>query len=163
MLLKAFEQFGWTMWMKPARPWGPRPPIRVVAQIDRAFSLPKNHGARNEVFNRGARKIRWIERALGHGQVAGLSDEAGELFVGDRVTIDPKAVNSYFMDGMLFNVELFRTHAKRPTRNPDHVRVPRIAGTTYRGPQVDHRRPRILKCIANTEYRTDLDWSVSPW
>jgi hypothetical protein len=110
---------------------GPRPPIRVVTQIDRAFCPVKNHGARNEVFNRGARKIRWIERALGHGQVAGLSDEAGELFVSDRIAIDPEAVNSYFMDGTLFNVELFRTHAKRPARNPDHVRVPRIARTTH--------------------------------
>ena len=117
--------------MTPTRPWGPRPPIRVVAQIYLAFRPGKNHGARNEVFNRGARKIRWIERALGHSQVAGLSDEAGELFVGDRVTIDPEAVNSYFMDGTLFNVELVRTHAKRPARNPDHVRVPRIARTTY--------------------------------
>jgi hypothetical protein len=101
------------------------------AQIYRAFRPGKNHGARNEVFNRGARKIRWIERALGHGQVAGLGDEAGELFVRNCVAIDPEAVNSYFMDGTLFNVELVRTHAKRPARNPDHVRVPRIAGTTY--------------------------------
>src|SRR5260370_42274191 len=141
MLLKAFEQVGWTIGMKPTRPWDPRPPIRVVAQIDRAFCLVKNHRARNEVFNRGARKIRWIERALGHGQVAGLGDEAGELFVGDRVAIDPEAANSYFMDGTLFDVELVRTHAKRPARNPDHVRVPRIAGTTYRGPSINHRRP----------------------
>src|ERR1700758_3438256 len=141
MLLKAFTQVGWTTWMKPTRPWGPRPPIRVVAQIDRAFCLVKNHGARNEVFNRGARKIRWIERALGHGQVASLSKEACELFVGDRVAIDPEAVNSYFMHGTLFRVELFRTHAKRPAGNPDKVRLPRIARMTYRGIHVDHPRP----------------------
>src|SRR6516225_10160638 len=123
MLLNAFEQIGWTMWMKPARPRSPLPPIRVVAQINRAFCLVKNHGARNEIFNRGTRKIRWIERALGHGQVAGLSDEASELFVGDGAGIDPEAAHSYFMDGTFFNVELFRTHAKRPARNPDHARM----------------------------------------
>jgi hypothetical protein len=61
----------------------------------------KNHGARNEVFNRGARKIRGIERALGESQVAGLGDEAGKLFVRDDVAIDPETVNSYFMDGTL--------------------------------------------------------------
>src|SRR5260370_34953496 len=105
--------------MTPARRWGPPPPVRVVAQIYRAFRPVKNHGTRNEVFNRGARKIRWIERALGHGQVAGLGDEAGELFLGNRVAIDPEATNSYFMDGTLFNVDLFRTHAKRPARNQD--------------------------------------------
>jgi hypothetical protein len=76
------------------------------------------------------KKIRWIERALGHGQVARLSDEAGELLVSHLVAIDPEAVNSYFMDGALFNVELFRTHAKRPARNPDLVRVRRLTRTT---------------------------------
>src|SRR6516162_897014 len=131
MLLKAFKQVGWTTWMMPARPRGPRPPVRVVAQIDRAFCSVKNHGARNEIFNRGARKIRWIKLALRHGPVAGLSDEADELFVGDREAIDPEAANSYLMDGTLFNVELFRTHAKRTARNPDHVLVPRTGRTTY--------------------------------
>src|SRR6516162_9100481 len=126
MLLKPFEPVGPTTWMTPVRSRGPRPPIRVVPQIDRAFCAVKNHRTRNEVFNRGARKIRWIERALGHGQVAGLSDEAGELFVGDGAGIDPEAAHSYFMDGTFFNVELFRTHAKRPARNPDHARMLRI-------------------------------------
>jgi hypothetical protein len=77
--------------MKPTRPWRPSPPIRVVAQIYRAFRPVKNHGARNKVFNRGARKIRGIERALGESQVAGLGDEAGRLFVRDDVAIDPEA------------------------------------------------------------------------
>src|SRR4051812_8754604 len=63
------------------------------------------------------------------------------MFVSDRVAIDPEAVNSYFMNGTLFNVELFRTHVKRSAGNPDHVRGRRITRTAYRGPFTDHRRP----------------------
>lgn len=53
--------------------------------------------------------------------LAGLNDESGELFVGDGVKTDPEAGNSYFMDGTFFNIKFFRTHAKRPAPNPDHV------------------------------------------
>src|ERR1700758_5349188 len=57
MLLNRFESGGRTMRVTPIRPRGPPPPIRVIAQIHRTFCLMKNHGARNEVFNRGARPI----------------------------------------------------------------------------------------------------------
>src|SRR5215469_15639530 len=151
MLLKTVEQVGGTTWMKPVRPWGPPPPIRVVPEIDRPFCLVKNHGTRSKVLNRCTRKICWIQRALGHGHVAGLSDEAGELFVSDRVAIDPEAANSYFMDGTLLNVKLFRTHAKRPARNPYHVRVLGVGQITF-VPFVATSRAH---SPTNKEYRTD--------
>src|SRR5208282_6531501 len=107
MLLKRFESLGRTMRVTPIRPRGPPPPIRVIAQIHRAFCLLKNHRAGNEVLDGGARKIGGIERALRERHVPGLSHEASELFVGDRVAIDPEAGNSYFMDGTFFDVEFF--------------------------------------------------------
>jgi hypothetical protein len=70
------------------------------------LSSCENHGARNQVFNRCTGKIRWVQRALGHGLVSGFSNEAGELFVGHRLAIDPEAGNSYFMDRTLLSMEL---------------------------------------------------------
>src|SRR6516165_1513259 len=142
MLLKVVEQIGGATGVKPVCPRGPPPPIRVVAQIHRSLCPMKNHGTRNKVLSRGTWKIRWIERALGHGRVASLSNEAGELFVSDRVAIDPEAANSYFMDRTLLHVKLFRTHAKRSARNPVHVRMPSTVRTTDRGLDVGHLRPQ---------------------
>jgi hypothetical protein len=56
-------------------------------------------------FQRARQKIRRIQRALGYGLVPGVSNESGELFVGDRVTVDPEAADSYFMDGTFLRVE----------------------------------------------------------
>jgi hypothetical protein len=84
----------------------------------------KEHGAGHKILGRRAREIRGIERALGERLIASLIHKARELFVRDLVPIHPEAIHAYFVNGPLFGIEVFRTHAERPAGYPSHAGMP---------------------------------------
>ena len=77
--------------MLPARSGRPRPPLVHPAQVDGPRVRWKTIEPAREVLRR--REGGRVERVLGDGDVARVGDERRELAIGDRVRVDPEAVD----------------------------------------------------------------------
>ena len=62
----------------------------------------------------GTREVGCVRRALGHGDVTRVGDEASELLVGDGVHVDPQVLDCDGADGPFLGVEVGAAH-KEPT------------------------------------------------
>jgi hypothetical protein len=69
----------------------------MIAEINPAIWLEKNHGRRLKKFRLRARVIVWIWRALGRSYVPRSFDKSCELLICDRVLVDPKSFDAFFM------------------------------------------------------------------
>src|SRR3954469_15337422 len=112
-----------TTWVAPVRPWSPGPPLTAIGWVNRPRGLEKDQAPGNKILAWRARIERWIRRPLGDRDVACRRDEARELAVGDRMSVDPDLVDVHFAHRSLFGIKVIRTHAKRAARNPDHSRT----------------------------------------
>ena len=73
----------------------PGPPEVEMAKVDRPAGPGEDHRPGLEVRGRSTRKVRWVQRSLGHRLVAGRFHEGAELRVGDLAWSDPEAVDGH--------------------------------------------------------------------
>ena len=107
--------------MAPIRTGNVEPPIVMVTQIDLMDRLAENDGGGNEQFRLGAGIFQRVRRTLGERHIVRGLHEAGELFIGDRVAVDPEAVNADVMRRSFFGIVAVRAHRERAVRDPGHV------------------------------------------
>ena len=63
----------------------------------------------------------WIWRALGRGYVPRSFDKLCELLICDRVLLDPKSFDAFFMHRRFLRVVFFGPHQERSSWNPHHA------------------------------------------
>src|SRR4030095_11548268 len=90
-------------------------------QIDASFRHTKDDGSRDEQLRLGAGIVFSFWRAFGERDISGLLNETMKLFVRYCVLVHPEAVDSDFVKGLFFGVELVGSHLKCSTGNPNHT------------------------------------------
>src|SRR5271170_197102 len=111
--------------MPPACSRRPSPPVGVIPEVNRPLSLLEDQSTGNEIFGRCAWIIGGIQRALGHCDVFGRVDETRELRIRHCKSIHPETIYGHLVDWFLLGIEILRTHAKCPARDPKHVGIGR--------------------------------------
>jgi hypothetical protein len=110
-----------TEWPAPLGVGLIRPPVVRVIEGHRARRALEHHRPGDQELLSHPRVAGRIERPLGNGLVTRLGDEGGVLRVGDRMAIDPEAVDANAVNGRLLRIEVFRAHDELTPRNPLHV------------------------------------------
>ena len=134
----------------PRRSRCPRPPLAQVAQVDRSRRRREHERSRHQVLGRCTWIVGGVERPLGHRDVSGRLDEAGELIVGDRELVDREAVDDHTMRRCFLRIVVLGSHRKRATSQRDHRRSgpgvrcavsdrPVAGATEFAPPDVDAR------------------------
>ena len=139
MVFTSLDRAVWTFRMTPRSAGHPYPPLGHVAQVDRAGGWSERQRSRHEHFLRRFRGAGWhlffhflpVDGPLGHGFVAGGSNELGEVGVADRVGIDPEGSHFHVVRRLLVGVSIvrIRTHGELTPRDEDHA-----GGRTLRRP-----------------------------
>ena len=105
----------------------PRPPVADVGEVDRTCAAREHEGSRHEQLGDRIRVVGGIGRLLGPGDVVGCPDEASKLGDGDRVLVDPEAVDGDPMNRSLLLIEVGGAHEELAPRDPAHA-LGRCAG-----------------------------------
>ena len=107
--------------MAPIRARNIEPPIGVVAQIDLMDRLAEDDGGGHEQFGVGARIFQRIRRTLGEAHIVRDLHEAREFFIGDRMAVDPEAVDADVVRRSFFGIVAIGAHRERAARDKGHV------------------------------------------
>ena len=83
--------------------------------------LLEHDGPGHEELGIGSGQIDRVRGALGPGDVAGGLHEPAELGVGDRVLVDPEAVDAHRVDGPFLRVEVLGPHLEGPAGHVHHA------------------------------------------
>src|SRR3954471_9994717 len=94
MVRSLLDRTAWPLRVAPVGSGHVDPPLVVVAQVDAVSRRPEHGRRRQQQFWVRARVVGGVRGLFGDGHIAGLGHEASELAVGDRVLIDPEAVDT---------------------------------------------------------------------
>ena len=123
MIVERVDVAPWPVRMPPVRALHERPPLAVVAKVDRMIGRTERQRARIDHVRKDARIVLRIGRHLGEGDVTGRFDELLELPVGHRRAVHPEIVDRHAMNRSFFRIVPVRSHAERSTGDEDHAGV----------------------------------------
>src|SRR3954447_12605841 len=98
------------------------PPVVGVPEVDGPGRWDEDSGSGNKHVRSGSGVVCWVWGLFGHSQMAGFSDELGELVVGHGEAVDPEAADTDLVRRRLLRIVTVRPHQEGAARDPDHVR-----------------------------------------
>ena len=99
----------------------PGPPLADVGHALDLLGLAEHQRAGPALDLAELRELPGVERALGHGKVAGAFDEGGELRVGDLVTLDVEGRDLGRPARFFLGIEALGAHQEAAPAHGDHA------------------------------------------
>ena len=110
-----------TLRAPPGRPRRPGPPLAQVPQVDGSRGRGEDHRPGDQVLRRRTGEVRRVERAFGHGDVAGRRDERRVLGVRHGGARDQEVPHLDGARRRLLGVVRVGPHPERAGRDPHEV------------------------------------------